>query len=330
MLGAPPASARLHPTAPITPAVVAAELDPTVIFGFPAAPIQVEPGGTWQLPVWLNASVGGRPTSLQRQVGGRWVTVGRTRARGVRLAFPVREPRAGTFRYRLVVPVHGGFEARTSKVQVVTVAPIDAQTRQHFIPTTISGTFSGYDITWGVRTMSWSGSMTFTHVPYVRAGLTERAYYRPSAMSMTWVVDYVDFRQCHFTGTGTLGLPDAKFGDIAGVPDESVAPGAAASEYEFDLIHQWDDPHLLGWVQCPGAAAEPHDYSTAMGHLLSTDRQSFGFQPNLRLAYVDGLPLDGWVRMVGTTDPADPSSGSVVNSWDLTGSGRTSYIRPVR
>lgn len=310
------------------PASRSAELDPTVIFNFPATPVYVEPGHVWQLPVSLNASVGGRPAMLQRRAGGRWVTVQRTRAKGTRLRFPVTERRAGTFRYRVVVPSHGGFEARTSRAQVVHVAPVSAQTRQQFVPTTISGAFTGYDVTWGQTTMSWSGTVTFTQIPYESAGLSENARYRPTALALAWSVDYSDWRSCHFTGSGTLGLPDIRRVD-GGMPDESVAPGAVPNEYDFRLDHQWDRPLLVGSMACPGAPVVPHEFTTLLQRMLSTDRGS-SLVPNLRLAYVDGLPESGWIRMVGATDPADPSAASGANTWDLTGSGRSPYIRPTR
>ena len=323
---AAPATAVAAPYPVTMPSSTVAELDPTVIYSFPASPIHVEPGRGWLLPVSVNASAGNRPALLQRQAGRRWVTVQRTRARGTRLRFPVTERRVGTFRYRIVLPSHGGFEARTSMVQVVHVSPVSAQTQQHFVPATISGTFTGYDVTWGQVTMSWSGSVTLSHLPPTVAGLSESAHYRPTALAVTWSVDYTDWRQCRFTGAGTLGLPDVRLVDGT-LPDESVAPGASPSEYAFGLEHQWNAPLLVGSVACPGAPATRHEFTTSMQHLLTTDRGT-EFVPSLRLAYVDGLPESGWVRFVGGTDPSDPSAAIGMNTWDLTGSGRVPFIQP--
>jgi hypothetical protein len=201
-------------------------------------------------------------------------------------------------------------------------------TSGQFVPTTISGGFTGYDTTWGQTTMSWSGTVTLTQVPYVAAGLSQSAVYRPTALALTWNVDYTDWRGCHFTGAGTLGLPDVRLVD-GRMPDETVAPGARPNEYDIQLAHQWDHPLLVGSVACPGAPAVPHEFTTSMQRMLSTDRGS-EFVPNLRLSYVEGLPEGGWIRMVGGTDPADASAGSGMNTWDLTGSGRGPFIRPAR
>ena len=310
------------------PSARGAELDPTLIYDFPTAPLHVEPGRTWTLPVRVNQDVGGRPAYLQRQVGGRWVTVDRTRAQRYRLRFAVKESRQGSFRYRVVVPAHGGFEARTSKVQTVLVAPVSPQTQQFFVPDTISGTLSGHDMAFGATTMSWSGRVTFTRVPYESSGVSPAVSYRPTALSVDWSVDYADWRGCRFAGGGTIGLSAVAFPRLGGVPEEFVAPMGRPNEYDFDLGYESRTPQLVGTVTCPGEQPQPKEFASSMGYLLRTDRQSYGFSPDLRLQYVDGLPESGWVRMVGATDPADPSAGSVVNAWDLIGSGRTPFVRP--
>lgn len=236
------------------PAARVAELDPTVIFSFPGAPIYVEPGQPWTLPVTINEDVGGRPAYLQKRVRGHWATVKRTRARGHRLAFSAKEKKSGTYAYRIVVPTHGGFEARTTKVQTVHVEPISDANRQYFVPTRIAGTFTGTTRAWDNEVMSWSGTVTFELAPpYQQGGLSSHAYYRPTAASVSWRVDYRDWRDCHFEGSGTLGLDDIEYEKINGAPQESVAPLGRPDEYDFALSHQWDKPVLAGTVTCQGA-----------------------------------------------------------------------------
>jgi hypothetical protein len=309
------------------PSVRVAELDPTVIFRFPAAPLYVEPGKSWLLPVGLNEDVGGRPALLQKKVGGRWVTVKRTRASKGRLVFDVKEKRAGDFSYRLVIPQHGTFEARTSKVQTVHVEPISASNRQYFVPTTIAGTFTGTTRAWDTDVMSWSGSVTFAlATPYEQQGMVSEAFYRPTAVSVSWAVDYRDWRDCHFEGSGVLGLSDVDFETISGAPQEIIAPLGRPDEYDFRLTHHWDQPLLVGTVTCPGQAPARQEFTNSMGRLFETGGRAF--VNNFRLQYVDGLPQAGWIKIVGRTDPADESIQAGMNTWDLTGSGTSPLLQP--
>ena len=294
-------------------------LDPTLIYDFPASPVHVTPGQSWTLPARVNQDVGGRPAYLQRQVGKTWVTIDRMRAKRYRLAFSVREPRAGTFRYRIVVPVHGGFEARTSKVQVVLVGPMTDANRQDFVPTAISGSFSGQDIAWGVTRMSWSGTITMQLISYREAGLSDSVYYRPTTLSATWASDYTDFQNCHITGSGTLGQSDVTYSELGnGIPELWVSAGRAVNEYGFDLRPS-RDAVLSGFRTCPGAEPQPYVFTSSMGALLDASADSYVDRAPQRLEYVPGLPEAGWVRFVGRTQ---------TGSWDLMGSGHAPFIRP--
>jgi len=126
-----------------------------------------------------------------------------------------------------------------------------------------------------------------------------------------------------------LGLPDAEFAELAGVPDESVTPGGRPDEYSFRLEHQWDDPLLVGTVSCPGEPTKRQEFTTDMGYMVATNTESFDYEPNLRLGYVAGLPETGWVSMVGSQEPSAGAPGDVVRAWNLMGSGRAPFIRPI-
>jgi hypothetical protein len=331
LLAGGPVAASAAPNASVGsgPAGRVAELDPTVIFRFPAAPLYVEPGQSWMLPIGLNEDVGGRPALLQKRIGGRWVTVKRTRAAKGRLLFDVKEKRAGVFSYRLVVPQHGTFEARTSKVQTVRVEPLSEANRQFFVPTTLSGTFTGTTRAWDTDVMSWSGNATFALAsPYEQGGMVSQGFYRPTAVSVAWKVDYRDWRDCHFEGGGALGLNDVTFEVISGAPQEIIAPLGRPDEYDFRLTHQWDQPLLVGTVTCPGQPPVRQEFTNSMGRLFETGGRSF--VNNFRLQYVDGYPSAGWIKIVGRTDPADESIQAGMNSWDLTASGTSPLLRPAR
>jgi hypothetical protein len=311
----------------VQPTSRAAELDPTVIFRFPAAPIYVEPGHSWTLPIGLNEDVGGRPALLQKKVGGRWATVERTHAVKGRLLFTVLEKKAGTFSYRLVVPKHRTFEARTSRAQTVHVETLSDANRQYFVPTTINGTFAGTTRAWDADVMSWNGSVTFELAsPYEQEGLVSQAFYRPTAVNVAWAVDYRDWRDCHFLGNGTLGLSDIDYEVISGAPQEIIAPLGRPDEYDFRLIHHWNQPLLVGTVTCPGEAPVRQEFTNSMGRLFETGGRAF--VNSFRLQYVDGYPPGGWIKIVGRTDPADDSIEAGMNSWDLTASGTSPLLRP--
>jgi hypothetical protein len=330
LLGSGPATAAAMSDAPTRtlPATRPVELDPTVIFRFPAAPLYVEPGHAWMLPIGINEDVGGRPALLQKQVGSRWVTVKRTRASKGRLRFPVQEDKAGVFRYRVVVPQHGTFEARTSKVQTVHVEALTDSNKQYFVPTTITGSFAGTTRAWGTDVMSWNGSVTFSLAsPYEQGGLASTAYYRPTATSITWTVDYRDWRDCHFLGSGTLGLGDVDYEVISGAPQQLITPLGRPDEYDFNLRHRSNQP-LMGTVTCPGQGPVAQAFPNSMGRLFETGGRSF--VNNFRLQYVDGYPPAGWIRMSGSTNPADESIEAGMNTWDLTGSGTSPLLRPTR
>jgi hypothetical protein len=107
--------------------------------------------------------------------------------------------------------------------------------------------------------MSWSGTVTFALAsPYEQGGMVSQAFYRPTAVSVAWKVDYRDWRACHFEGSGALGLNDVTFEVISGAPQEIIAPLGRPDEYDFRLTHPWDQPdrHRPGmssptpWVGC--------------------------------------------------------------------------------
>jgi hypothetical protein len=297
-------------------------LDPTVVFSFPGRPFYVEPGQSWVMPIHVNDSAGGRPAMLQKRVGRRWVTIAQTHATPQReLNYPpTKQPRAGTYEYRLVLPAHGTFEARTTKTQVVHVEPVKDTNRQLFLPTTISGAFAG--AVYGsndTRIISWTGQVTYTHRP--TNALFSDAYYDLSAVSVSWQADYNDWRDCHYQGGGNLGISDVEYDPL----NQSLSPQGYPDKYYFD-IQVRKGANVDGTVTCPGKAPEPHSFRDDLGSVLETyfdtDTVTNGFQ------YVPGYPLDGWIKMAGGTAPRVPGEDALDLTWDLTGSGRSPMLRP--
>jgi 5-hydroxyisourate hydrolase-like protein (transthyretin family) len=311
----------LAPVSAATPAARPA-LDPTVVFSFPGRPIYVEPGQSWLMPIHVNDSAGGRPAMLQRREGQRWVTIAQTHAnRHLQLKFPpTKQPKAGTYEYRLVLPAHGYFEGKTTKVQIVHVEPVNDSNREFFVPTTISGTFAG--AVYGshdTRIISWTGQVTFTHRP--TNGLILDSYYDPTALSVTWQVDYTDWRGCHYQGGGNLGISDVEYDPLS----QSLPSPGNPDRYYFDILVR-KGANVGGTVTCPGKAPEEHSFRDDLGSVLETyfdyDNVTNGFQ------YVPGYPLDGWIKMVGGTAPRVAGEAALDLTWDLTGSGRSPMLRP--
>jgi hypothetical protein len=305
-----------------------AELDPTLVFDFPAKDVYALPGQAWTVPARVNEDVGGRPATLQKKVRGRWVTIKHMRARKRHLDFTVTEPRAGTFQYRIQLPAHGGFEALTTKTQTVHVGPITDANRQHFVPTTIAGSFSGQEVRFGVTQMSWTGSVSMDLLPYRLAGIAREVFYQPTTASVAWSANFTDFTGCLVVGGGTLGMEGLAWSTSgSGAPDEWLSIGRAQNEYGFELSHLWDKPVLTATRTCPGSQPSTVELTNSLGVVLDAAADSYVDRAPQRLEYVAGLPTSGWVRMAGGYSNTDGSGGPAA-AWDLAGSGFTPYVTP--
>lgn len=302
-------------------AVTPSALIPTTVSGFPGKAVTIAPGKTWSARVSVSGPAR-RLVQLQRLASGRWVLAKsvRTSARKA-AAFTVAQPKAGTFRYRVVVPRVGLFAARTTGIKVVTVKKVELR----LVPSSITGTFTGtqYRGAKGPGSqpfLTWSGNATFT--VGTRSGASWN--YRLTALSVTWSINTSD-SSCTYQGSGAFSLADATAIGFEGrySPWDSVVP----REYSFDIVLKTGTPRFTYTVSCEFQSPYQQDFysSSRAAELLRLGRGGV-FPPGH--SPLSGLPQspDG-LSFVGAIAAGNDSSAGD-NTWDFTGENPLPFPKP--
>ena len=330
LLVAVPADAAAPASRPQAGAVLTpSALIPTTVSGFPGKAVTINAGKTWSARVTVSGPRG-RLVLLQRLSAGRWVAAKsvRTSARRV-AAFTVAQAKAGTFRYRVVVPRVGLFAARTTAAKVITVKKVDLR----LLPQTITGTFSGSD-----NHLSWSGTVTLTlkrrEVRSFDDTFPVAGAYEVSALTGSYTVKSSWFvgDQCTHSGGGTISRADVLTsesfgaGGITKVSDPSLfdpwASGGAGPVY--DIRFRFDTSTSPTWPATRVCPDSP-----------SSNGSDPAYKPFLALATADGIDA-----IVGLDGPVPTSDGETFAgtlpsnyqgttfSWNLTGQVPFAFPRP--
>ena len=322
LLVAAPATATTASPRPQTRAALApSALIPTTVSGFPGKAVTVAPGKTWSARVTVSGPRG-RLVLLQRLSSGRWVTAKSVRTSSRRVAaFTVAQAKAGTFRYRVVVPRVGLFAARTTGIKVVTVKKVELR----LVPSSVTGTFTGTQYL-GAKGpgsqpfLTWSGNATFT--VGTRSGASWN--YRLTALSVTWSIDTSD-SSCTYQGSGAFTLADATANGFEGrySPWDSVVP----REYSFDIVLKTGTPRFRYTVNCEFQSPYQQDFYTSVraAELLRLGRVGV-FPPGH--SPLSGLPQspDG-LSFVGAIAAGNDSSAGD-NTWNFTGENPLPFPKP--
>lgn len=312
-----PADAVAPTAARVTPSA----LIPTTVSGFPGKAVTINAGKTWSARVTVSGPAG-RAVQLQRLSSGRWVLAKsvRTSARKV-AAFTVAQAKAGTFRYRVVVPRVGLFAARTTAAKVVTVKKVEYR----LVPSSITGTFTGtqYQGAKGPGSepfLTWTGNATFSQMR--RSGASY--VYRLTAMSASWSIN-TTASECTYVGSGSFTLTDAEVSGFDAVyePWGPYEPG----RYSLDVVLKSGTPRFPYTVTCPFQEPYQGTFYTQFraAELLRVSRSGV-LAPGATV--VGGWPRTSDATVFSGAIAAAIDSAAGDNTWTFAGDNPFPFPRP--